>query len=1107
MDSPKRCVLFFFLFGQLIAGVNREREHSAFVQNLLTNLKTNASSTKPEMSNGVFFPVSTNSNDFSTSINLHEDTSYGFSNLSTLGPLCSPFDSCNSRCGEVSRGFEYSCNCDSKCAIYSDCCVDFTRECFKEGAVEMQYNLINMTSNINLTCEMLFDSYPVLLVSTCSGSYENAVISKLCETKLPSQCFLSSVLSENENPCKSFVYALCTEQLNAKCNQTLEAGCAKIIKKECTKMSSEKCKMCDKSLWPVTDPNGVLYRNSYCALCNFQDNYTLPNFQSYVKEIQSEMWNSSSTPKENFRSCYPSTVDFCTGSDDLSVLCQSTSGPVTVKTKSEYDDVVYKNIYCALCNNEGIDDLQCASTWSNSSKVPNLMQGVIKPLIEDYVTGITADIQGLRLDDIPAAFSMLLNFGLDGRQRVYISSEDEKAMKEQQKECGSWKIWDPFSNICRKLHCSTEFVLVDYQCVRKEGHEEDYSMNDTGILVPDTEADFVHLSFVAEMELLDFLQFYKLDIEVICESIRESFSTSFNINIDRIRNVTFNISVGEFETLKEAINFINIMDEMQPINFTISLNLYESYVNRTESEPSIDSIVSLLASALSVNGFEFSINNTTSRIYEIHQTAEFQTSWCNPKDGGKKKEYWNSDFKLILNEDAMSNDSEKIKGIYINKTGKFYPKGEFVADILYQGYQFNQNLINVSGVAIVCDKNKLNDSCPRITLEKNEYSFAEDNSLIILNTSLRGITVDNKVYEESDNGSVLVCLTSEISMNLDEDYSINVQLVVQGYVTYVLSWFSVSSMIIVLITYLLFSSLRNLPGCNIMNLTFSLMAMQITFSLGQRNTGNACRIVARILHFEFLASFMWMNVMAYDLYQTFGNKTMLNNIRSTRKYLPRYMAYAYGIPLLFIVITSLLDHFLEDSIFSPHYGRNDVCWITSKHAAAAYFALPLAIVMCINICFFILTILSIRSVKHVLYLADEKFKHKGKSEVFLYARMALVIGLTWGLAFAAAYSKIDSLTGQILTYLFTIFNTLQGVFIFCVFVCNRRVYGLYREALQKILKKISKSSAACKTSGTFPRLANAMHRTISTDTVISTVSNSSTCSSDSGLRTIKEVEY
>ncbi|GFW17503.1 g-protein coupled receptor Mth2 [Trichonephila clavipes] len=1109
MDTTKRCVLMYFFFGQLISGVNHEKEKSSLLKTSIFSHKNNDSASHLMNLHGNLSP-DFNASDAAACI----PGSNCF--LSMSESLCSPYDSCHSRCGESPRGLPFTCNCDSECVLYSDCCVNFENECRSNSSI------LHENRSTNVTCEVLFENYSVLIVSTCSSQWLNDSIEELCGSDVTPECAFSnfeSNLTDFEDTlvrCKKYVHHHCAEHLKLKCNETIEPYCAKLIKNRCSKVASSKCKNCEKDFWPVFDKNKVMYKNSFCALCNFENNFTRPNIREIAEAITDfghRDWNTSTYPENLTRRCFPSVISICpnAANSDLSMMCEKTSGVVV----SQQTNTAYKNVYCAICHNESLSELKCmdfSSLYSNSSSASNVMTGMIKPFITDFVvTGITNDIQGLRLDDIPATFSMLLNFGLDGRQRVYISSEGDEEMKQLQRKCENGYIWDPFSSQCRKLHCSTQFVLIDYQCVKKDNYD-DKNITENNIAIPDAEADFVHLTFSAEMELLDFLHFHKRNISEICESIRESFSTSFNIKIDRIRNVSFNISLGNFKTLNETLEFLKVMDEYHQINFTIDLDLYESVSdNSTEPEPSVDSIVSLLASALSVNGFDLGISNTTSRIYEIYQTVDFIKSWCKPEDGGEKKQYWNSEFRLILSDNLTSTVGDRIQGIYINKTDKFYPKGQFVANILYQGQQFNQHLINVSGVAIVCEiKVQLNKSCTRVVLEKHEYLITENGSLVIMNGSIDKNVVDDSVFEEGENDSIVVCILSPVWRNNDNDYYLDLD-VVQAYLSFVLSWISVCAMIAVLATYSFFSSLRNLPGCNTMNLTISLLAMQVTFLLGQRNTvtGKACKAVACLLHYEILCCLMWMNIMAYDLYKTFGNKTILNNIRSKGKYLVWYMLYAYGSPLLMVTTTSLLDHFLDDSTYSPHYGNKNVCWITSKRAAVIYFAVPLAVIMFVNFAFYILTIWSIRSVKHVLYLSNQKSNQRGKSDVFLYARMASVIGLTWTLAFFAAYTREDRLTGKILSYLFIIFNTLQGLFIFCVFVCNRRVFNLYRDAIRKSINKISRNPASKKTSERLNRLMNVIHRSVSTDTVVSTISSSSTCSTrsgDSDLKTIEEAE-
>ncbi len=107
-------------------------------------------------------------------------------------------------------------------------------------------------------------------------------------------------------------------------------------------------------------------------------------------------------------------------------------------------------------------------------------------------------------------------------------------------------------------------------------------------------------------------------------------------------------------------------------------------------------------------------------------------------------------------------------------------------------------------------------------------------------------------------------------------------------------------MLITIGTYLLFSELRNLPGLTILNLTVSKFVFQLTFMLGMRESvhQNAalCLAVAVLVHYEGLAAFFWSNVMATDLYLTFGRR-ITGAPRHSTKIFPRYALYAYGLPL------------------------------------------------------------------------------------------------------------------------------------------------------------------------------------------------------------------
>ena len=154
-----------------------------------------------------------------------------------------------------------------------------------------------------------------------------------------------------------------------------------------------------------------------------------------------------------------------------------------------------------------------------------------------------------------------------------------------------------------------------------------------------------------------------------------------------------------------------------------------------------------------------------------------------------------------------------------------------------------------------------------------------------------------------------------------------------GFVSTIATILSIFALAITLLTFALFSSLRNLPGCNTINLIIALIIAQILFlsqSLIIMTRSSVCLMFALGIHFFYLASFFWMNVMAFDLWRTF-HKGFSLYIYDIRERLPFYMTYAWGMPVLIVLIGIILD--AGNARMKPCYGRffrgcYDVCFRT-----------------------------------------------------------------------------------------------------------------------------------------------------------------------------------
>ncbi len=102
----------------------------------------------------------------------------------------------------------------------------------------------------------------------------------------------------------------------------------------------------------------------------------------------------------------------------------------------------------------------------------------------------------------------------------------------------------------------------------------------------------------------------------------------------------------------------------------------------------------------------------------------------------------------------------------------------------------------------------------------------------------------------------------------------------EAYLSLILTSVSIFGLIVTLVTYAAFEELRNLPGLNLMALSTCILTYQVTF-LSTNNARvianrTACKVSAILIHFSILASFFWTSVMAWDIYKTFGRKTIIS---------------------------------------------------------------------------------------------------------------------------------------------------------------------------------------------------------------------------------------
>ncbi|OWF34702.1 uncharacterized protein LOC110443881 [Mizuhopecten yessoensis] len=234
---------------------------------------------------------------------------------------------------------------------------------------------------------------------------------------------------------------------------------------------------------------------------------------------------------------------------------------------------------------------------------------------------------------------------------------------------------------------------------------------------------------------------------------------------------------------------------------------------------------------------------------------------------------------------------------------------------------------------------------------------------------------------------------------------------------------SILGLSLTIISYVFFRKLRQgRAQQTLFNLALAMLCSWVVFLTGIRQTHNyiGCIIVAVLLHYFILSSFMWMLMEAFLQYLTF--------VKVLGTYVTRYtlktVVIAWGLPLVPIIIVLSLDPDL-------YRGGDRYCWM-SLDAFYYAFALPIGVIILCNLVVFILTVTSI--CRRPTGLRSNQSKQKIAITNLQAAITSFVLlGLTWLLGYLAiADARV------VFQYAFTILNSLQGFFIFVLFVARKK---------------------------------------------------------------------
>ncbi|KAL9989371.1 hypothetical protein ACROYT_G003913 [Oculina patagonica] len=229
---------------------------------------------------------------------------------------------------------------------------------------------------------------------------------------------------------------------------------------------------------------------------------------------------------------------------------------------------------------------------------------------------------------------------------------------------------------------------------------------------------------------------------------------------------------------------------------------------------------------------------------------------------------------------------------------------------------------------------------------------------------------------------------------------------------------SLLGLLVTLILHLVLWRILKSPKTVIhINLCIALLTANVLLLIGSASTKYKvlCTVISSLLHYFFLSAIFWMLAEGLQIYSSivkvFGGERKL-------KY---FYFLGWGFPLLFVSICLAITR-------TEGYGGDKTCWLSISSGLIWTFIGPALTVVLINGVIFVLVLRAMMTSHKMMVAADkEKIKLGIKCSIVLVP----LLGITWVFGVLA----FDEAT-VVFLYLFAIFNSLQGLFIFlfhCVF--------------------------------------------------------------------------
>ncbi|XP_030058140.1 adhesion G-protein coupled receptor G2 isoform X2 [Microcaecilia unicolor] len=477
-------------------------------------------------------------------------------------------------------------------------------------------------------------------------------------------------------------------------------------------------------------------------------------------------------------------------------------------------------------------------------------------------------------------------------------------------------------------------------------------------------------------------------------------------------------------------NFMNISSDLlgpvsnQLINIVDTVGLKLTFP--TES-------VNFTATSLALAVTKVNATSFKQISFAVEQTSDLQVSIGSGENN-------DSSDTVLLPSSLLAELSPDEKNLASRIQFNFFAK----TTLFKSGSEWNRSLISSvisSSVANITLTNLKEDVT--VILKTNRQPNQENNPVYCVfwnfsadgglgNWSSEGCTVTSSTI----NQTICKCnhLTS-FGVLLDLSRNSNIppeHLLILTFITYIGCGLSAIFLSVTLVTYLAFEKLRrDYPSKILIQLCAALLLLNLVFLLDSwialyNDIPGLCISVAVFLHYFLLVSFTWMGLEAFHMYLA------LVKVFNTyiQRYILKFCIVGWGLPAVIVaIVVAISRQFYGSGSYGkfPSGSSDEFCWINNNIVfyvtVVGYFCL----IFLVNISMFIVVLIQLFRIKKKKQLSSQK--KSSFQNLRSVAGITFLLGTTWGFAFFA-WGPLN----LPFMYLFAIFNTLQGFFIF-IFYC------------------------------------------------------------------------